>query len=479
MSHRHLFRDPLPAGVAAALLAGAGTLLAAASGEPLWPAPAALSMERLLETLPFATGVAAIAGLVTGGIVGWSLWPQAEVEEIRRKLEEVVAHRTEELRRSDQKYRNLVGQSRDGILLWEPHTLQILEINARGAELLGMRPRDLVSRPFHGFFAPSQRASALRTLRGVSRTGSAILDDVELVQEGGTLFHAEVEASIVRFPDGNAILGIVRDLSPSKSLERQAALVSQQMIEAEKMASIGLLASGVAHEINNPMGYVTSNVNRLTEYARRLGDLLRKSAALEGEDRTEINELLGELEEIACETHEGIERVSEIVEALREFAHGGTGGPGREWVDLNRVIRNCLTLCHNRLKDRAAVELELETLPQVRCHPTQIAQVLMNLLRNAADAVQPGGHIRVFSYDSGDRVQIAVEDDGPGIEREHLARIFEPFFTTKPVGAGSGLGLSVSREIARRHGGELSVDSLAGRGTRFLLELPREEPPPV
>jgi PAS domain S-box-containing protein len=402
---------------------------------------------------------------------------QRELEEINRNLEAIVAARTRELRRSEQKYRSLVGQANEGILIWEPETLRILEANARAGELLGTRPRDLLSRTFDTFIEPNARATAVRALRTVSRLGAASLDEVEMLREADASFPAEVGASLVRFGEDRVVLGIMRDLRPKKDLERKAALLNQQVMQAEKMSSIGLLAAGVAHEINSPMGYVSSNVNRLVEYAKRLEELVQKASLSATTGRVEFVELVGDVDEIAQETREGVQRVTEIVRALREFAHGGTGESEYDWVDLNRTIENCLALLHNQVKHRATVELDLEPLPRVRCHRTQIAQVLMNLLRNASDAVDPPGHIRISSYDSGDSLHIAVEDDGGGVDPAHLDQLFEPFFTTKEVGAGMGLGLAVSREIVRRHKGDLTVDSVAGRGTRFLVELPRGPSP--
>ncbi len=396
---------------------------------------------------------------------------QRELGEANRNLEDIIGERTQELRRSEQKYRSLVGQASEGILLWDPETLQILEANARAGELLGHRPRDLLSRTFDSLFPPKARESIVRALQKVSRTGVAIVEEVEVWREGEASFPAEVAASLVRFGDEQVALGIVRDLTVRRDLQRKAALLSEQGMEAKKMASIGILAAGVAHEINNPMGYVASNVNRLAEYAKRLDALARGSRS---EDREEMRHLLGELDEIATETREGVERVTEIVQALREFAHGGSDDSAHAWVDPNRIIRNCATLVHNQIKDRATVELRLEPLPRVLCHSTQIGQVLMNLVLNAAEALDESGLIEISSYDSGDRVHIAVEDNGVGIDRAHLGQIFEPFFSTNPVGRGTGLGLAVSREIARRHHGDLFVDSLPGRGTRFLLELPCE-----
>ncbi len=509
--------------LAAALLVGAGALgLALARSLLPPPPPDAALAESVLRGLPLALIAGALTGLVGGGLAWLVLRPlgplahamrevaegrasppleeagsrevrrairsfnqmrdriqetQRELEEINRNLEAIVAARTRDLRRSEQKYRSLVGQANEGILIWDPDTLQILEANARAGELLGVRPRDLLTRAFDSFIAPPGRRPALRALRTVSRVGATSLDEVELRREEGRTFPAEVGASLVRFGEERVVLGILRDLAPKKDLERKTALLNQQVMQTEKMTSIGLLAAGVAHEINSPMGYVSSNANRLVEYAKRLEDLFQQDPGVPGSERTEAYELLGELEEIARETREGVQRVTEIVNALREFAHGGTKESTDDWADLNRVIRNCLTLVHNQIKNRATVELDLEPLRPIRCHRTQIAQVLMNLLRNAADAVTPPGRIRISSYDSGSSLHVAVEDDGGGIDPAHLEHLFEPFFTTKPVGAGMGLGLAVSREIVRRHCGDLTVDSIVGRGTRFLLELPREASP--
>jgi signal transduction histidine kinase len=312
----------------------------------------------------------------------------------------------------------------------------------------------------------------MRDLRSASHNGTVCLRDLVILRPDGKAFPAEISASIVRFDEGELVLGVLRDLTAKRDLDRKATLLAEQLIETEKMTSIGLLAAGVAHEINNPMGYVASNVNRLIEYAQQMQHLLWHSTPTE--ERAKIAGMLAEMDDLAQESHEGVRRVTRIVGALREFAHGGRAGDAYEQADLNRIVRNCLTLLHNRIKDRVQLDLELQPLPTVQCHPTQIAQVFMNLLLNAAQAVGHPGRIHIASYDSGDRVHVAVQDNGCGIQSEHLRRIFEPFFTTKPVGEGTGLGLAVSREIVRRHGGELSVDSVPGKGSRFLVELPRE-----
>jgi signal transduction histidine kinase len=322
--------------------------------------------------------------------------------------------------------------------------------------------------------AAADRERALRALRRTSELGAVRLAEVELWHAERGPFPAEVSASMVRFGEEAVVLGLIRDLTETKEFERRAALLTEQIQRTEKETSIGHLAAGVAHEINNPMGDVASNINRLLEYSKRLVEIVSEATYTTAMSplMRELHELVGELEEITQESREGVSRVIDIVQALREFSHGGAGDLSTQWADLNDVVRNCLTLLQNRVKER--VDLHLSPLPPAQCHPMQIAQVVMNLIMNAAHAVAPPGRIRVTTYDSGERIHIAVDDDGSGIPEAQLSQIFDPFFTTKPAGHGTGLGLAVSHEIVRRHQGHLWVDSQEGRGSRFLLELPRE-----
>ena len=399
---------------------------------------------------------------------------QAEFEATNRSLERTVQERTRDVQRAERKYRSLMGQAAAGILLWDPETLEIAEANAKAGELLGERPRDLVGRTAESLMSPRDRSRAVRALRGVLEVGHVRLDEVELEARGGVAFPAEISASMVRFGDDAAVLVLLRDLRDAKELERRTALLNLQIRRSEKMASIGQLAAGVAHEINNPMGYVASNINRLVEYAKRLQELIQTVTGRESAIGAlgEVDELVGELEEIAHDASEGVNRVSEIVRALREFSHGSSSELCLAWADINGVVRNCITLVHNEVKQHAEVELSLSPLPQVRCHAMQIGQVVMNLVLNAAQAIEGAGRIHISTHASNDRIHIAIEDDGRGIAAEHLPRIFEPFFTTKPVGQGTGLGLAVSHEIIRQHGGQLWVDSRVGHGTRVVIELP-------
>jgi PAS domain S-box-containing protein len=386
-----------------------------------------------------------------------------------------------------------VGQATVGILLWDPETLAILEANAKAAELLGRRPRDLLSERADALFAETSRDWAMRTLARVGAAGAVRLAEVAVAHRSRGAFPAEVSASLVRIGDEAVVLALLHDLTETKALERRAELLSEQIRRTEKEASIGQLAAGIAHEINNPMGYVASNLNRLVEYSKRLVDVVDPARASPGDRSpdvgrvTEAYELVGEIEAIADEAREGVERVIDIVQALLEFAHGGPGRTTQREVDLNRVVQNCLTLVERSIRER--VQLDLGPLPHVRCYPMQIAQVVMNLVVNGVQAIdqidrdrarnQDGGRVRISTRAGRDRVHVSIEDDGCGIPEAQLCQVFDPFFTTKPVGHGTGLGLAVSLEIVRRHGGSLWVDSCEGRGSLFLIELPLVPPASV
>lgn len=266
---------------------------------------------------------------------------------------------------------------------------------------------------------------------------------------------------------------------------RQLEQARNQLIQSEKMAAIGQLSAGVAHEINNPIGYVHSNMNALEGYA---GNMMKFCEAVHSatdslpeEERNklealgkklDIDYLQEDLNEVIAESREGVERVRKIVADLKDFARQDSG----EWseADINGLLASALNIVHNELKYKAEVVREFAEIPQVRCVASQVEQVFVNLLVNAAQAIEERGTITVRSgvSDDGEQVWVEVEDTGVGILEENLQQLFMPFFTTKPVGEGTGLGLSISYGIVQRHGGEIEVDSTPGIGSRFRVVLP-------
>jgi len=279
------------------------------------------------------------------------------------------------------------------------------------------------------------------------------------------------------------------DANAPQSLPDMRAL-QQQVLQSEKMAGLGQLAAGVAHEINNPMGFIHANLTRMAEY---VGDLQKafglyeslRTALTSGDaarvreafarvakecDAIDIPFVLDDLAKAVSESVEGAERITHIVRSLRELSHRDPAE--REPADVHRCIDGAARMIEPMLGDRVALLREYGDLPPVRCYPLLLGQVFINLLVNACQAIDGRGAVRVRTRADADRVVIAIADTGRGIPPEHLGRIFDPFFTTKEVGVGTGLGLSTSYSIIQRHRGRISARSAPGRGSVFTIALP-------
>jgi len=253
---------------------------------------------------------------------------------------------------------------------------------------------------------------------------------------------------------------IVRDL-------REVEALRGRLVTAARMAAVGELAAGIAHEINNPIAFVRSNLSQLRAHWKTL------RGELESMDRAPaLRDLVVDGDALIEESLEGVDRAAEIVRGVRGFSHAGTGE--RVPTDLNRLLDEVLHMLNSRLRGRVAVECNYVDLPRVRCAPQELKQVFLNLLVNAEQAVADGGRIRVATTSARDSVTVLVEDDGCGIPPETQGRVFDPFFTTKPVGVGTGLGLGIAYQIVKSHGGEIRLDSEPGRGTRVRVRLPAE-----
>ena len=258
-----------------------------------------------------------------------------------------------------------------------------------------------------------------------------------------------------------------------------------QLLQSEKLASIGQLAAGVAHEINNPIGFVNSNLGTLKTY---VGDLLRiitiyesgqhllaadpalQNSVKEACKKADLDFLREDIENLISESIDGTTRVRRIVQDLRDFSRVDNA----EWqqADLHAGLESTLNVAWNEIKFKADVVREFGTLPQVECRLSQINQVFMNMLVNAAQSIPEHGTITLRSGCADDKVWISISDTGKGIPPELMTSVFDPFFTTKAVGKGTGLGLSVSYGIVDKHGGHIDVQSQPGQGATFTIWLP-------
>ena len=264
----------------------------------------------------------------------------------------------------------------------------------------------------------------------------------------------------------------------------------EQLLQSEKMSAVGQLAAGVAHEINNPIGFVISNLGALTRYVHQLLALITAYESVEAElpvghsghetlraarEAAEIDFLRQDIPELLRDSDDGLARVARIVSDLKDFSHVDAG----QWcpTDINRGLESTLNVVANEIKYNSEVVKELGDLPLVNCIPAQINQVLMNLMVNAAQAIEGKGSITLRTGVAGENVWIEIADTGKGMTPAVKRRVFEPFYTTKPVGKGTGLGLSITWDIVERHGGSIEVESEPGRGSTFRLTLPIDRPP--
>ncbi len=256
------------------------------------------------------------------------------------------------------------------------------------------------------------------------------------------------------------------------------------VLQREKMASIGQLAAGVAHEINNPMGFITSNLGTLGKYMGRLTEFINvqedaveslKDAELvdsikEKRKKLKLDYIIEDVEQLIAESLDGAERVKRIVQNLKTFSR--VDESEYKHADINECIESTLNIIWNELKYKATVQKDYQELPPIKCYPQELNQVFLNLLVNAAHAIEKQGEVKIKTFNGDGMVSISISDTGCGIPSDKIDKIFEPFYTTKEVGKGTGLGLSISYDIVKKHNGEIIIDSTVGVGTTFTVRIP-------
>ncbi|WP_425396826.1 ATP-binding protein [Aeoliella sp.] len=385
----------------------------------------------------------------------------------------------------------IISEAPFAIQLIRQSDLRVIDVNEGASEALGYSRDELLSMTpldYDREFSADQIRKLIEPLV-TGRVDQLKFQTVHQRKSGDT-FPVEVDVHTTTYQGELIYLCFITDLTDIKKLE-------QQVTHAEKMQSIGQLSAGIAHEINTPMQYVQDNVEYVGESVAQMcavvsqyESLLRSQKPIPWhERRTEIDNAIADfhfdsirtqVEEAIDECREGIQCTVDIIQAMRTFSHPGQ--KGREAVDLNHALQSVLTISRNRWKRSASVELELDdTMPQVPVFASEINQVLLNLVVNAADAIierhgeYGNGKIRIRTRREGDMVMIEVEDNGSGIPDSIQRRIFDPFFTTKEIGKGTGQGLSIAYNvIVNLHGGTIRVKSEEQVGSVFTVRLPYE-----
>ena len=419
--------------------------------------------------------------------------PVVALEHIRRWRQTREREHTQRRIRELQRYNENIIQNMNSALVVVDTEGVVTSANPRAEEILGVDPGGLMGRQIAGWLRANEDGDSLisRTLRDGVRFKGA---ETALTHESGRIVPVGMSCAPLLDEEGGSLgaVAIFQDLSDLKLLE-------SQVLQSEKLASIGELAAGVAHEINNPMGFIHANLYQMSEYlgdmrsvwkktlelqqAAQSGDLARveeASGALRAlSEELDIDFVYSDFSKALRESQEGSERIRHIVQDLRDFSHRDTGE--LLLTDINQALDSTANIVWTMMRHSIVLEKQYSDLPQVRCYPMQIKQVFMNLLVNAYQAIEEkigadgeGGSVQIRTSHTRGGVSVAIRDSGAGIAAEDVARIFDPFFTTKKVGSGTGLGLSMSYSIVQRHGGTIQVESKPGEGSVFEVWLPEE-----
>lgn len=375
-------------------------------------------------------------------------------------------------------------------------------VSSNAYHVLGYRPDEMLSDPNFWFnhIHPDDVPRIFSSLAMLFTEGERTYEYRFLNQTGQYIWMHDM-LRLIRDEAGNPleVVGSLTDITERKEMEEalqkkgeeQQSLIRklqeahEQLLQSEKMASVGQLAAGIAHEINNPVGFVNSNMGMLQNYVSTLFNVIDQYDALleklpeasqmlghisDIRERADLKFLKDDVADLVNESMEGLKRVKDIVQSLKDFSHVGE----TDWqeADLHQGIDSTLNIVKNEIKYKANVVKDYGNLPPIKCIISQLNQVFMNLLVNASHAIKESGVITVSTGCNGAWVWVKIADNGSGIPPENMNRIFEPFFTTKPIGSGTGLGLSLSYGIVKKHGGRIEVESELGKGTTFTIHLP-------
>ncbi len=453
-----------------------------------------IEISRSLRPLLINTGLISLLGLLPGSAVFFT-------------LRTFPARAEKALRQSEERYRSLVENARDIIYTISAEGT-IASLNPAFEELSGWEKNEWLGRHFTHIIHPADLPFATEVYHRVLNGETPPTHELRIQLSSGAYLVGEFTVTPL-VQDGKAvgILGIARDITGRKLSEQQLEKKNRELesayeelkkaqsriLQQEKMASIGQLAAGVAHEINNPTGFIMSNLGSLQKYADRLSEFITaQSEALRALSNTvergngnllagieelrktlKVDYIVEDTKNLIKESLDGADRIKRIVRDLKGFSH--TDDAAHKMADINSGMESTINIVWNELKYKASVKKEFGNIPMTKCNPGQLNQVFMNILINAAHAIEKQGEITVKTWREGEHIHISIADTGCGIPEDKLGKIFEPFFTTKEVGKGTGLGLSIAYDIVKKHNGEITAVSETGKGTKFSVKIPIEE----
>ena len=409
-----------------------------------------------------------------------------EVVTLSRAIQQFTQHITIEKKRAEQERLNVIRANDKANIIMDTIPCSILlvdelglikECNIETEKLLLRDKADIIDKPVANF------VPALATLDGQFDC-DIVLKNMEesLLAPDFENPHIEFSGRKITIESGVHYLITLNDINERKHSQKALSSLNEQLINAEKLASIGQLSAGIAHEINNPVGYIRSNLDVLNDYFKPLLAYIeltnieltkiasKKSAAQEFYQQEDLAFVLDDIEPLIASTLEGAARVSKIIKDLGNYAHIDDKLP--EAICIDELIEKSLTLVANELKYKVTISKHLEANADVMGFPQKLLQVFINMLVNASHAIETKGSICISSRVVKQEINVSFADDGAGISQENLKSIFDPFFTTKPVGKGTGLGLHIVRLIIEDHHGRIEVSSKVGQGSQFNIYLP-------
>ena len=424
-----------------------------------------------------------------------------ETEERKHQLEELVTSRTSDLDRQKHFFARILNEV-NSLVFVRDSDFQIVFCNEPYAKVFGHKPEGMIGKSMAEFsfgnesFIKKIRAQDNKILQGAR---DVPFYDEEQPPDGSDYWMRVIKKKVI-FDGVPYLLGVLFDVSNLKDTEIKLQEANEQLkqkiddlqnaegklIEFEKMASIGQLTSGLAHEIGNPVNYLAGNVQPLTADLNEMSQLvemvehnrsyLQQSAKgremLKFFDEVDFHYTIQEIHQLMEGIEHGSNRVKTLVESFRDFSRADSDQ--MVLSDLNKAMMSTIRLVEHAVRDRIELEVDLDPdLPRIPCSVGQISQVFLNLINNAIQAIDDKGKISIYSWFDGSFAYFDIKDTGSGIAGIQLKKIFEPFFTTKEVGKGTGLGLAMSKNIVVRHGGNILVKSMVGKGSTFTVRLPK------
>lgn len=383
--------------------------------------------------------------------------------------------------------------------------MPLIYVNRAFTQMSGYAAEEVIGRNCR-FLQGDDRGQheARRTIRQALETGGHCKVLLKNYHKDGTFFWNELIISPIRNKNGEVthFVGIQNDVTDREEARRETAAKQRELeqtleklreaqamlIHSEKMNAMGQMVAGVAHEINNPIAFVASNTHALKEMANDLRDAYGqlyaainasendalKTTAAKVHKASDVDFITEDLHDLINSSLDGLQRVKGIVQSLRNFSR--LDEAELKVVSMKECIESTLEIAAPTVKNKLKIDCQLDALPPVKCRPSELNQVFLNLIMNASQAVENKGHLEITGHETAEDLVLTFRDNGPGIDEETQRKIFNPFFTTKPVGEGTGLGLSIAYKIITDgHNGSITVDSKTGKGTTFTISLPKSD----